>query len=700
MKDMKKYLMGLLVVAVMATVTACSFGLDELPEEKVETKEEVGYLQLSNFKVVSDTENKNNDDEIEPGTGNSTTSKHTRAGETTSQVDFSNYYIEIVNKNPRENEEAIVWKGIYKDNVSSTTDFGSGNGVMKKIPLEPGSYQVWAYQDQTKGNKLTVAKDAPYYAGYSDVEIVSEQTSDVTVICRLHNIRVTVELSNDLKDMFWVCNEVDNTDRLMTEVSIGTTEVNKNTHIFESSTSHDAPWMYYKDVAGGYGNTMDIKLTGVFYTGPVEDIYTGAAAQNTDKWKPVKMEKKVSGGAADKAVTGGQWRQISIDIEHNDEGNAQFIFTIDSYVYDETITVSTMTLYQNLPADKNFTQEEQIPEDDFNDEMAPQVKVDGATFDTENNAFNYSISADMIDSDASTDSFNAWTSFLKVKVAVPSGSTATVNNVYVEFKESTSTSLLQALEKAGFEDHIIALHPSADENISQYVNVATDGSSFTLNNKGMDAIYNYEGTHKIRVHTEGSDGRRGFADVVITVSQAASTGPKVIWKVDGRSSSEVTISKGSLPNSVDAEISSSTGITGLTVKIESEDLDETTLSGFGLSTEMDIFNPTSAKMETRLRAFGFLPIENFDRKGKSENEIAAVAANDDNYRMFDVTDEAGEEGTLKDGATSVYLNEKSINFSITDFMGALSGFAGDHTFTITATDASGSNTKALTITVE
>ena len=640
MKDMKKLLMGLFVVAVMAAMTACS--LDDLPQEKVETKEKVGYLQLSNFKVVSDTEDKNNDDEIEPGTGNSTTSKHTRAGETTSQVDFSNYYIEIVNKAPREGENAVVWGGKYRDNLA--------NGELKPIPLEPGNYKVWAYQDNTKGANLTVAQDAPYYAGDSDVSIVSEQTTDVTVTCRLHNIRVTVELSKDLKDMFKELGAADE-DRLMTEVSIGTSEV-KNTYIFESSSNHDTPWMYYKDVAGGYGNTMDIKLTGIFYTGPVEDIYTGAAtsASNTDKWKPVRMEKKVV-GTSDKPVSGGQWRKISVDIEHNDEGNAQFIFTIDNYVYDETITVSTMTMYDQLPS---YSQEEQIPEDDFNYEMAPQVKVDGATFDMENNAFNYSISADMIDSDASTDSFNAWTSFLKVKVAVPSGSTATVNNVYVEFKESTSTTLLQVLEAAGFEDHIIALHPRADENINQYVNVATDGSSFTLNNKGMDAIYNYEGTHRIRVHTEGSDGRRGFADVVITVSQAASTGPKVIWKVNGSPLNSLTMSSSDSP-AVEANIVSTTGLTSLKVKIESTLITAVELEGMGLAAEMDVLNPKDDAMTEALEGLGFLPLDNLT----------------------------------------------NLSLPITKFMATLAALgAGEHTFTITATDASGSNTKALTITVE
>lgn len=642
MKDMKKLLMGLFVVAVMAAMTACS--MDDLPQENVETKEKVGYLQLSNFKVVSDTEDKNNDDEIEPGTGNSTTSKHTRAGETTSQVDFSNYYIEIVNKAPREGENAVVWGGKYGDNLA--------NGELKPIPLEPGNYKVWAYQDNTKGANLTVAQDAPYYAGDSDVSIVSEQTTDVTVTCRLHNIRVTVELSKDLKDMFKELGASDE-NRLMTEVSIGASEV-KNTHIFESSTSHDAPWMYYKDVAGGYGNTMDIKLTGVFYTGPVEDIYTGAAtsASNTDKWKPVRMEKKVV-GTSDKPVSGGQWRKISVDIEHNDEGNAQFIFTIDNYVYDETITVSTMTMYQQLPS---YSQEEQIPEDDFNDEMAPQVKVDGATFDMENNAFNYSISADMIDGDASTDSFNAWTSFLKVKVAVPSGSTATVNNVYVEFKESTSTTLLQVLEAAGFEDHIIALHPRADENINQYVNVATDGSSFTLNNKGMDAIYNYEGTHRIRVHTEGSDGRRGFADVVITVSQAASTGPKVIWKVDDSPNTAVTISASNLPDFVGVDITSKTGVTVLNVKIISEVLDEETLGELDLATEMNVLDPATPEMKDRLTNLGFV-----------------------------ITDPT----------------RKNISFDITPFMSPLSAFVGVHKFEIVAADESGSAApKQLTITVE
>ncbi len=639
MIDMKRCLIWMLVVAVMAVVTACS--LDELPTEKVEPKEEVGYLLLRDFVIVGDTENKENEDEIETGTGNAKSgTTRTRAGEEALPEAPDTYVIQILNS---KNE--VAWNGTYAEAKS------------QRIPLEPGMYTVWAYQDSNKGPAQGVAVDAPYYAGSSTVEIKSEQEASVEVTCRLFNIRVTVELSADLKDMFKVY-DAGTENRLMTKVTIGdgnTDETGENySYTFEKDANHDSPFVYYKSVAG-LENVMEIKLTGDFYTGPVEEIYTRDAfkPENEAKWKFVTMTKKVV-GSDNAPLTGGQWRQISIDIEHNDEGNAQFIFTIDDYVYDKTITVSTMKMYGEVVS--NLKQEEAIPEDDVNDPMAPQVKIVGVTPD-EDGVYNYAITPDMIDSAVSNGS-NDWTSNLKAKVSIPEGSTATLKSLYVEFKESTNAQLLAALDASTvYHDRMIPIYPN--NGASDYVNITEENTMYALKDKGMDAIYNYEGTHVIRIHTVGSNDLLGFADVRITVSKAASAGPKVVWMVAGEAVDKgITISLGNLPGSVIANITSN-GLTGLKVKIESAVLKPEDLAEVGLQAEMDLLNP--GELEAALTALGFLP--------------------------------------LNDPEEDPYL--KDIEFNITNFMPALASLEkGASTFIIIATEGSKTVEVPFTITVE
>lgn len=636
MKDMKRYLFGLAVMAVAAVMVACS--LDELPQEQHEQKTEVGYLQFNNFVVVSDLEDNDSDTEIETGTGEATSS-FTRAGEegegdggsTTPNVDFSNYYIEIINKAPRDGEGAMVWNGLY----SAITSAGN------KIPLEPGNYTVWAYQTQSKYHaNSNAAQDAPYYAGSSDVEIKSTETSSVTVTCRLFNIRVSVELSADLKKMFKEYGATDE-KRLKTDVAIGKGN-DMPLYTFEKDATHATPHIYFRDMAGSYDNTMTICLTGDFYTGSEEDVATGNLDSN--KWKTVKMEKKIV-GTSEQPLSGGQWRKISVDIEHNDEGNAQIIFNVSSYVYDDEVHVRTMTYSQNV----SYAQEEEIQGDDFNDLAAPQVLVVGVIADDEG-VFNYQINGEM-----RNENLNKWNQNLSVNVAVPAGSDATVKSVWFEFKE-TVPALRQALEAKGFNDGIISLFPINGAG-NEYVYVNQSGTEFILQDKGMDAIYGFEGTHKIRVHTEGSDGHLGFADIVIKVSQAASIGPKVAWKVDGVAMSKISFSESNLPDEIIAEIISTTGLTKLNVEIVSDVIPEEDLVVLNLAKNMNILAPETDLMKQQLTAFGFLPL--------NDPEL------------------------------------KNIQFTISGFVPTLAGLgSGKHTFTIIAGDKSGETTKAIEIIVE
>lgn len=671
---MKRYLKSLLLMAVVACVTACS--LDKLPTDGGgATDEKVGYLQIKDVAVSADTEVA-----VIGGKKSSLTRATEEADDT--------YYIEVWPKNPVEGEVA-AWSGSYADLKQGEQS--------KIIGLEPGTYVVYAYQTSKKAPAEGAAVDAPYYMGHSQDVVINHRThteenpATTSVTCYMSNIKTTVELSADLKTLFRTYEAAEDGSldekRLKTLVEVGREAENGtiegNAFTFESDATHESPLVYFADVTGA-GNTMVITLSGTYYTGDTVDILENRADESL--WKEdVKMVKKISG------VRAAHWRKVSIDIDHSTTGDAQFKFTIDSYTYDETITVDVVTLYASL----NF--EETIPDDDENNPAAPLVTIDGR------NDLTYAINASMYDADG-----EFWPSVLKLNVA-PQDNTS-VSEVYatlIENEDGTiSNSLLSAIASQGFEEGIIPLYPAATATTT-YVNAAADGSLISLKQAGMDALYKYNGTHTFRVYTLDSDGRRGFADVVVTVTADAGQGPSIVWMSNDVPTNAITVESTDATAKATVTSQSAAGVTGLVVNIISPLLDADELGKYGLAQEMDVLVPASAVMETRLRAFGFLPIENFDPAGKSDAEVSSAAESADNYRIYDPA-----TGERIEGRVSPLKNKLTLDFEISKFLPLLKmlGTGVDettgeeresvsHTFILQATDEGGSSSSTFVITV-
>ena len=652
---MKRYLKSLLLMAIVACATACS--LDKLPTEVGTTDDEnVGYLQIKGVAVSADTE-------IAIIGGKKTSL--TRATEEAA----STYYIEVWPKNPIEGEGA-AWSGSY-------ADLKQGEQT-KVIGLEPGTYVVYAYQTSAKAPAEGAAVDAPYYVGHSDDVVINHRihTQDnpatTNVTCRLANIKTTVELSADLKTVFksYEAAEDGTLDekRLKTVVEVGREAENGaiegNAYTFESDATHDSPLVYFADVTGA-GNTMVITLSGTYYTGDPVDIIENRADESL--WKEdVKMVKKITG------VRAAHWRKVSIDIDHSTTGDAQFKFTIDGYTYDETITVDVVTLYASLNI------EETIPDDDENNPAAPLVTIDGR------NDLTYAINASMYDADG-----EFWPSVLKLKVA-PQDNTS-VSEVYatlIENEDGTiSNSLLSAIASKGFEEGIIPLFPTATTT-AIYANASADGALISLKQAGMDALYKYNGTHTFRVYTVDSDGRRGFADVVVTVTSDAGQGPSIVWMQNGVDVIDQwhNLTSAAQYDTV-LDITSDTGITSMRVQINAAPLqanNNEALQMLGLSDDMDLMNPDNAAMETGLRTLGFLPTNNPDNDPEA----------DDDYRIFDPA-----TGLRKEGANSPLFGLNACQFIVTKFTGTLWSFygssEGEAIFTLTVGHDGGTTVKEI-----
>lgn len=587
---MRKYL-KLLLLAVVATIaTACS--LDDLStttdnpaEPNTGDTKTVGYLKLGGVVYNVDSE-----DSI---VGSDTIESSTRGDESVSPSTSDagdDYYIEIYG-GPRHTSTSpfMAWSGTYAEAKAATGG----------IALEPGTYTVYAYQTAAKKPADDVSA-TPYYAGKTEgVEITSKQTTEAEVVCRMANIKTTVELSADLKEVFKTYpapneagyNDADYAKRLMTNVTLSSGDITPIYHTFERETTHDQP-IYFRDLseANDAGNTMTIALTGMYYTGDRVDVINGNPEET--KWKEVKMVKTIT------SVKAAQWRKISIGIDYNTSGNAEITVTVQSYTYDQEITVDVATLYSTLTA---ITQEEEIPDDDVNDPLAPQVKLDGQ------NTMTFNINSSIYDADA-----GAWTKYLKANVE-PQGESK-VEQLYVVLRSSTNSDLLNKMKAKDFTDGRIDLFPALTSGASTYLNVAADGKTkvVAMRPAGMDALNKYEGTHTFRLYTKSDDGHLGFGDITIVVNPngagGSGNGPTVVWMkggVDVIDEWHTLTSENAASYVIDVDVDAEAGFKELYVDIISDVLTEEELNNANLSSHLDLINP--GEKAPILQGFGFLP---------------------------------------------------------------------------------------------
>lgn len=579
---MRKYL-KLLLLAVVATIaTACS--LDDLStttdnpaEPNTGDTKTVGYLKLGGVVYNVDSE-----DSI---VGSDTIESSTRGDESVSPSTSDagdDYYIEIYG-GPRHTSQSpfMAWSGTYAEAKAATGG----------IALEPGTYTVYAYQTTAKKPADDVSA-TPYYAGKTEgVEITSKQTTAAEVVCRMANIKTTVELSADLKEVFKTYDEgdADYAKRLMTNVTLSSGDITPIYHTFERETTHDQP-IYFRDLseANDAGNTMTIALTGMYYTGDRVDVINGSPVDT--KWKEVKMVKTITG------VKAAQWRKISIGIDYNTSGNAEITVTVQSYTYDQEITVDVATLYSTLTA---ITQEEEIPDDDVNDPLAPQVKLAGQ------NTMTFNINSSIYDADA-----GAWTKYLKANVE-PQGESS-IEELYVVYRASTNSDLLNKMKEKGFVDGRINLFPTKTTGADTYMNVAADGKTVTMKPAGMDALNKYEGTHTFRLYTKSDDGHLGFGDITIVVNPngagGSGNGPTVVWMKDGVDVIDewhTLTSENAASYVIDVDVDAEAGFKELYVDIISDVLTEEELNNANLSSHLDLINP--GEKAPILQGFGFLP---------------------------------------------------------------------------------------------
>ncbi len=470
------------------------------------------------------------------------------------------YIIYIVDETSKET--------IYKETYATV------KALTTPLSMSVGSYTLYAKSVETVA---AAAWDLPQYEsiGYS-FTIGADKTTYITdaVVCTMSNIRTSVEISADLKDLFLADNKVDTAGgewKLETTLSMG-----ENSMTF----SRDETRSGYFAVQDGI-TTLNVNMRGMYNAAP-----DGAAAS----YVPLEWGQTITG------VTAGQARDIEIKIEHYNEGQLDITFVVTTWVYDEALGVqmSSQLLYAS---------NEQViydPDDDKSDLYSPAVVLDGVE------GSEYYIFPDMFDSILAT-----YSPVLSAAITPETGSVVETIDFSIT---SDNDEFTQALSAAGigslnslYSDGVIASTYSDMLTLSKDETTGVFTAELTYEGAQILGDESYRGTHTAKLVVMDDLERRSVT--TLNINAILSDKLAIIWD-DGLSFGEdhYIMKEGEkdyveLP--VNLTITSKTGLTKLTIDIVSDALTAEELESYYLAQSMDLINPATTLMESQLMEFGF-----------------------------------------------------------------------------------------------
>ena len=174
-------------------------------------------------------------------------------------------------------------------------EFKYGERPTEPIALEAGVYTI----AMSSGAMETAAWEAPVYAAKREVIIERKQTTRINdIVCKLSNIKVSVDYSADLKE------QLDPESTKMT-VALG---------------DNSLEYKYGDERAGFFApvseeNTLSLTFN-CRYKGETKDI---------------TMTSEIKG------VKAAQWRKINVVVQHAADGNATIGIVCDTWTYDEEV---------------------------------------------------------------------------------------------------------------------------------------------------------------------------------------------------------------------------------------------------------------------------------------------------------------------------------------------------------------------------
>lgn len=301
------------VVKFMSLVMVVALGLSSCNKDKVDyvngsdnELENVGYLALGGMQasILEDTEN------IE-------SSSSTRAG----NVDINTFDVVITDKDGQ-----VVASYKY------------GELPKEPISLEAGVYTVTMMSEAMSGAEW----EKPVYGAVLDVSITRKQTTTIDdIVCKLRNIKVTVDYAADLKSQL---------DSTFTSMTVAL-DKNELTYGFDESRGG-----YFAPIAAENTLVLTFKCR---YTGTTKDIV---------------MTNEITG------VRAAQWRKINVVVQHAADGTATIGIQCDTWTYDEEVVFDTsVSLFEEVLVDDS-----DLPEINFEGhDLAVPFELTDAMFDAD-----------------------------------------------------------------------------------------------------------------------------------------------------------------------------------------------------------------------------------------------------------------------------------------------------------------------------
>ncbi|MBE6202331.1 MAG: DUF4493 domain-containing protein [Rikenellaceae bacterium] len=265
MKSVVK-MMGVALTALL-TLGACKKDKVDYIDPNDSAKDNVGYLLVGGMEasILEDTEN-------------ISSPAATRAD----GLDINAFDVVITNQ---AGDEMVSFK--------------YGERPSEPIALEGGVYKIAMSSAKMEG----AAWETPVYAGEKEVIITRKQTTEVSdLVCKLANIKVTVDYSADLAEQL---------DENFTKMTVELENSGLEYAFSETRAGYFAP------VA--VDNTLKLTFN-CRYKGETKDI---------------TMTNEIKG------VKAAQWRKINVVVQHAADGTATIGIVCDTWTYDEEVTFDT-----------------------------------------------------------------------------------------------------------------------------------------------------------------------------------------------------------------------------------------------------------------------------------------------------------------------------------------------------------------------
>lgn len=439
--------------------------------------------------------------------------------------------------------------------ICTIIDESTGSQVMDSFtygnrPAEPVQLEVGSYVLEVKSGDIPAAEwESPVYGARQQFSIQPKQTTTLDdVKCKLSNIKVTLEYDVDLFNLL--------EDGSYTNVAIGDNSLD----------------FAYTEQRAGYLASLSAENKLVLN---MNFNYLG---------KSTSMTAEIAG------VKAGQWRKITVNMPHADEGNVKFEIVIETITVDEEVVVDVAQVVA--------ISEEIIPDDPANDPLAPIVTWPGYDIDAP-----FQLMASHFDEEGKC----------IVPVVVDVDANESVFESFVVNISSGNSAFMESLATMNFKEEFDICAVTQSSDAALYTALSMVGIPTGSNVKGkssisvpltnlMSIIYGYDGTHTFQMTITNQAGHTAVKSLVIVVDKASEGGvsdPSIVW-VDHDIKQAYPVTN---DLKVVINVNSSKGIAQLYVDILSDLLTKEELESVNLTDHLDLVNPGT--YEGSLNGLGF-----------------------------------------------------------------------------------------------